>query len=118
MSSIHILSGNAGVFSAVVHVPTPVGTNSAGVSWQTALVNSGMAKTNMPIGTGPGQILQAEADQIAAGAVIEARIQWGEIAGADAPTLQADLDLRAQQASSERIAQLASQLKYYGYTRA
>lgn len=117
MSSIHILSGNAGVFSAVVHTPTPAGNNSAGVPWTTALVNSGMARTSLTIGVGPGQITQAEADDIAAGRVIEARVQWGEIVGADVPTLIADLDLRAQQAAQARIDQLATQLKFFGYVR-
>lgn len=117
MSTIHVLAGGNGTFSVVVHTPTPVGTNSAGVSWQTALVNSGMARTSLVEGNGPGQITTAEKVQVESGAVVEGRFSWGDIAGADNPTLIADLDLRAQQLISARLAQLADQLKYFGFVR-
>lgn len=71
MSRIHVL-GTVGLnnYSIVVHAPTPGGNNSANVTWVTALANSGQ-QTQLPVGTGPGQISVAESNQVTAGTVIE-----------------------------------------------
>lgn len=116
MLNIHVLAGNgSGMFTAVIHTPTPAGNNAAGVPWSTALVNSGMNKTIMTEGTGAGQITTAEKAQIAAGTVIEAVTQWQ-----DDPTFTTqqrldDFTLRTQQAVADRLDRLAKQLTYFGY---
>ncbi len=118
MSSLHVLSGNgSGLYQVVIHTPTPVGNNSVGVSWATALINSGMAKTVMTVGVGPGQISQAEHDQIAAGTVIEAVTQWQDDPTFSTQARLDDFNLRTSQASAARLAQLAAQLTYFGFTQ-
>jgi len=118
MSSIHVLAGNgSNLYTAVIHIATPAGNNAVGVSWATALVNSGMAKTTMTAGTGPGQISTSEKAQIEAGTVIEAVTQWQ-----DDPTFTTqqrldDFTLRTSQASTDRLNRLAAQLTYFGYTQ-
>lgn len=118
MSNIHVLAGNgSNLYTAVIHIPTPVGNNSAGVSWATALVNSGMAKTVMTVGTGPGQILAAEKAQIDAGTVIETVTQWQDDKTFTTQQRLDDFTLRTSQASTERLNRLAAQLAYFGFTQ-
>lgn len=76
MSSIHVLTGSGGFFQVVVHSPTPAGDNAVGVSYETALKNSGNNVTVMPIGSGPGEITPAEATLVSCGAIIETRATW------------------------------------------
>lgn len=115
---VHILSGNAGVYKFVVHQATPVGTNSAGVTWAAALVGSGMATTIMTsVGSGPGQITQVEKDAILAGTTIEARGNYGD-SGLTGQALTDDFNLRATQTMNDRVAQLSDQLKWFGQTLA
>src|SRR5688572_20004677 len=101
---MHILQ-NAGInlYDVVVHSPTPVGNNSAGVSWATAVQNAGNAATQLTIGNGPGQITQAEANGVANGSVIETQFQWGDDPAWTAPQRAADLETRAQQAVAEAV---------------
>lgn len=118
MAAIHILTGSGnGVYTAIIHTATPAGNNVAGVAWSTALVNSGRNTTAMATGTGPGQITAAEAAQIAAGTVFEASIQWQNNPAWNNAQRAADLDLRAQQAGTEKQAELATILRLFGATR-
>lgn len=118
MSKIHILTGNGGnLFTAVVHSPTPVGNNSAGVSWATAIQNSGMATTILPVGNGAGQNTQSEANQIAAGTVFETVVPYEDDPNRTNAERLADLDLRASQAVAEQQAGLQAKLKFFGLTR-
>jgi hypothetical protein len=115
MSKIHILKGNGNRYTAIIHAAVPAGNNKASVAWQTALVNSGLAyPTRMTVGTGAGQIAQAEADQIAAGQVIEAVVLWENKAEwTNAERLQ-DITRRADQAIAQRLATLAEELAFFG----
>lgn len=72
MSDIHVLDGTGSSVRVACHIGVPVANNLAGVSQQTAWKNSGNATASvMQIGTGAGQILQAEADALAAGTLAE-----------------------------------------------
>lgn len=118
MSNIHVLSGNTnGLYTAIIHTPTPVGNNAVGVSWKTALVNSGMAKTVMTPGVAAGQISSAEKAQIEAGDVIEAVTQWQDDLTFTTQQRLDDFTLRTQQAVTDRLDRLSAQLKYFGYTQ-
>lgn len=117
MSRLHILEANGNnVYSVVVHATTPVGNNSAGIAWSTALQNSGLAMTRMTVGNGPGQISQAEANQVTSGALIEASFQWQDDPTWDTATRTADLNTRATQAVNAVIADYGARLKWFGQT--
>jgi hypothetical protein len=118
MAKIHILEGGtANVYTAVVHVNTPAGNNGAGVSWATAIANSGNNNSVMTVGNGPGQIATNEMNQIQSGAVIEGVFQWGDDPNWTNAERLADLDLRATQLVTELLAKYQAQLKYFGFTR-
>lgn len=118
MSKIHILAGSGlGVYTAIVHIPTPTGSNSAGVLWTDVVKNSGRTKTIMSVGIGPGQITQSEVDQMVAGTLIEGSFQWQDDPNLSAAARTADLDLRATQLTNELLARYAVELKYFGVTR-
>lgn len=70
MSKLHVLNAHNRQYSVVLHADTPGGTNTADKSWVDILVALGR-QTSMTVGTGPGQISQAEANAIAAGTVLE-----------------------------------------------
>ncbi len=116
MSRLHVLNlTGSNTYRVIVHATTPVGNNSAGISWATALQNSGLAGSRMTIGTGPGQILQAEADQVTAGTVIEAPFYWQDNPAWDNTTRQNDLNARATEAVNNVLADYAARLKYFGF---
>ena len=74
MSKMHILDASgAGQFRVAFHAPVMTATNAlTGLTWKATLLAAGrIGTTCLTIGTGPGQIAQAEADQIAAGDVME-----------------------------------------------
>lgn len=78
MSRMHILQRiGPNLYEAAIHAPVPDGTNSAGVSWSDAIVAAGLNRTSLTAGKG-GTITDEKAAQIAAGTVIEGRIQWGD----------------------------------------
>jgi hypothetical protein len=115
MARIHILTGSTGgVYTAVVHTATPAGNNVANVLWSDALKNSGRAVTVMTVGNGAGQISQAEANQIAAGTLIEGVFQWGDNAAWSNAERQADLNIRANQLIAEMLAQYQMELRLFG----
>lgn len=118
MAKIHILTGGGNnLYTAVIHTATPAGNNTAGIAWSTALQNSGMATTVMPIGNGAGQISQSESNQIAAGTLIEATTVWQNDPAWNTAERNADLDLRATQAVTEKLAALQVALALFGATR-
>ena len=117
MARLHILeSGGMNIYTVIVHAPTPNGNNSAGVSWATAIQNSGSNITQMTVGNGPGQITNSEANQVTAGTVIEAPFQWGDDPNWTNQERQNDLAIRATQAVNAVTAELQTRLKYYGHT--
>lgn len=118
MAKIHVLelSGN-NVYTVVVHATTPAGNNGAGTAWSVAVANSGRNTTIMAVGNGAGQITQAEANQIAAGTIIEGVMQWGDDPAWTNAQRIADLDLQANQLVTELLARYQEELKYFGFTR-
>jgi hypothetical protein len=117
MARMHILQQvGPNLYTVIVHAPTPSGTNAAGVAWSAAIASAGLATTRMPIGTGPGQISQAEADQVQNGAVIEASLVWqDDTAWTNAQRLS-DLNLRAAQAVQAVADDHQRRLRFFGAT--
>lgn len=113
MSKIHILSAGNWDYSVILHTSTPGGSNSAGKSWSDILVAMGM-QTSMIVGTGPGQITQAEANSIAAGDTIEI---VASILVESGGATQESLDEMADKIIQVEKQKLQMQYKYYGYTQ-
>lgn len=117
MARLHILTGSYdGIYDVVVHSVVPAGNNSAGVSWQTALSNSGLNTSRMPTGNGPGQISSSEANQVAAGSVLETSFIWQDSPFWDDAQRTADLATRATQAVTEAQDVFQHRLKLFGRT--
>lgn len=118
MAKIHVLTGGSpNVYTVVVHATTPAGNNSAGVPWTDAVRNSGRATSILTVGTGAGQILQNEMNQITNGEIVEGSFHWGDDPTWNNTQRQTDLDLRATQLVNELLARYAQELKYFGFTR-
>lgn len=118
MSKIHVLAGNgSNLYTVVVHANTPAGNNGAGVLWSDAIKNSGRATSIMTAGTGPGQIQNAELNNVANGTIIEGSFAWGDDPAWTNAQRQADLDLRATQLVNELLARYQSELRYFGFIR-
>jgi hypothetical protein len=118
MAKIHVLEGSGNnVFTVVVHATTPAGNNAAGIPWTDAIKNSGRATSILTVGTGPGQIQNAEMNSITNGALIEGSFAWGDDPTWTNTQRQADLDLRASQLVTELLARYQQELKYFGFTR-
>lgn len=117
MARMHILqSGGNNQYNVIVHAPTPAGNNSAGILWSTAIVNAGLARTQMTTGTGAGQITTSEANQVTAGTVIEASFVWGDDPSWSNANRTADLNTRATQAVNAVLADYSARLKWFGQT--
>jgi hypothetical protein len=117
---IHILrtAGAPDLFEAVVHAPVPVGNNAAGFSWADCIKNSGMNTSILTVGTGAGQISNAENNQIANGTVIEASFYWYVDPAANAAQQEASLEFEATRSVNTLVARLQEQLRFFGKTRA
>ncbi len=116
MSKIHVLAAdNNGNYNIVLHVAVPVGNNSVGVSWQTAGLNSGLTgHTVMTVGTGAGQISSSENTSVLSGSVVEI---VANIPAESGGATVASLNLIADIIITQVLANLAKQLKYFGYTQ-
>jgi hypothetical protein len=121
MPNTHVLEASGVRYRLALHVSIPAGNNSAGIAWNTALVNSGLGgKTVLATGNGPGQITATELASVQAGNTYE-QIDWVDV------TQGGQLTTTAQQAaflddyyaarSVEVRTQLQAQLKWYGATR-
>lgn len=120
MAKVHVLEGSGaspGTFRVIVHVATPVGNNSAGTSWATALVNTKRNFTRMVVGVGPGQITTAERDQVVAGTMMEGEFTVGDDITFTGPQRAAYLDTMADRFIVDMQADAALELKYFGATR-
>lgn len=118
MAKMHVLEGTAlGSYTIVVHTTTPAGNNSAGVAWPAAIVAAGRNTSVMTIGTGAGQIAQAEHDQIVAGTVIEGVFSFVDDPSWTPTQRNAALDAMATQMTTAMLAELATRLKWIGATR-
>lgn len=116
---IHILNGESGKLRMVCHLPIPAGNNSAGVSWQTALVNSGLGGTTvMPDGDGTaGTISAAEKAQIESGAIFEREVEILPDTAANNASRLAYVDATYAAVVASEMARLQAALKWYGFTR-
>ena len=73
MADIHVMS-NVGYsrYRCVLHDTVPPGNNRAGFLWKDVLLNAGITgSSSMTVGTGAGQITQAEYDLVVAGDLLE-----------------------------------------------
>lgn len=119
MAKIHVLEGSGsppGIFRVIVHANTPAGNNSAGVSWATALINSGRAFTRMVEGNGAGQITTAEKASVLAGTVMEGAYVISDDVTFTGPQRAAYLDSMADRFIAEMMATAGLELKYFGAT--
>ena len=114
MSKIHILnSDNAVSYRVAIHFATPSGNNTIGKSWKAcALANADIGSTILEVGTGPGDVAQAEYDDIIAGDVVELVrfIKPGLDPTNAAVEALCDIEIASWQADLARV------LKYYGHT--
>jgi hypothetical protein len=125
MAKVHVMVasgvGDDALFSGYAHALTPAGSNDSGTTWKAALVASGMARTQMTsVGTGPGQITQAEKDLIESGDIIEARFTFGlkddnGVVLTGQPLIDR-LMIFADREIQKRKDQLAAQLRYFGFS--
>lgn len=117
MARLHIREQTGvNTYNVVVHSPTPVGNNSAGVAWSAAIVASSAPVTQMSIGNGSGQITNAEANQVAAGTVLETAFQWQDDPTWTTQQRTDDLNLRATQAVADATTLFQARLKFFGLT--
>lgn len=120
MSDMHVLVGDGNqAWSVVMHVAVPDATNSVGVNWRTAVVNSGLGgATSLPDGDGTaGTISAAEKAQVEAGEVLEC-VATLEIDGPGVTNPIRVATLRDNYAAHKTavLATLQRRLKFYGYT--
>ncbi len=119
MADIHVLAGDGrGKIDVVLHIDVPAGDNAVGVSWQNALIASGIGgNTSMTVGSGSMQITQVEADQIAAGTRHELRRTFQINSIIDTAESRRDaLQTFCTREKAEATADLQRRLKYAGYT--
>jgi len=118
MARIHILEGSGqNVYTVVVHGAVPAGNNVAGFPWSDCINNSGHNTTSMTVGTGPGQITNAEQNQIAAGTLVEGVAQWQNDPAWTQAERAANLDLMATRLIADLLADLQTRLRVWGLTR-
>ena len=122
MSEVHVITTGGRQMRIVCHVPVPAGNNSAGVSWQTALVNSGIGGTTvMKDGDGTaGTISAAEKTSLTTGAIFEVIVPMdlgNDFDGLSAAAKNARVDAAFNAAKAELQTRLQSDLKYFGFTR-
>jgi hypothetical protein len=119
MSKLHVLEQlGLNRYRIVVHQATPVGSNSAGVSWATAIVNSGRATSVMPAGSGAGQIESAELTAVQNGTTLEGVFEFQDDPAWSTAQRNAALDAAAAQTIAELQSRLAFDLKFFGFVRA
>lgn len=123
MAEVHILTTGGRHMKLVCHIPVPAGNNSASVSWQTALINSGLGgKTELKDGNGSdGTIDSTEKTAIVTtGSIFERAVSVDmgvDFDGLSAANKNARVDAAYNAAKAEAQAYLQAQLKYFGYTR-
>ena len=114
MSKVHILnSDNAVSYRVAIHFATSSGNNTIGQSWKAcALANADIGSTILEVGTGPGDVTQAEYDDIIAGDIVEIvrSIKPGLNPTNVAVEALCDIEIATWEADMVRV------LKYYGHT--
>ena len=121
MSNIHVLDHQGGTYRLIFHVAVPVGNNSAGVAWNTALLNSLKGGTSvLKSGDGSaGTIAAAELSSIQAGNTLEIVYAFNPTAafeGESGAAQQADLDALYSFITGGQLTALSAQLKWWGLT--
>lgn len=117
MARLHILrQTSSNLYNVVVHAPTPNGNNLAGFTWAQAMAGAKYGQTTLEIGNGPGQITNAEANQVTSGALIEAPFAWGDDPNWTDQQRAADLEIRAGQAVNEAVERMQFTLRHFGRT--
>lgn len=112
MSKLHVLDAHGRHYTVVLHTDTPTGNNLAGKAWVNIQASLG-TQTAMTIGTGPGQISQAEADSIAAGTILE--IRESVLLESGGMSLDSINEMVDQIILTEKK-KLQDRYDYYGYT--
>ena len=108
-----------------MHFPVPNGNNSAGVSWATAIVNSGIGlqedgrRTVLLAGAGTnGTISATEEASLVAGTLFEVVIEFRmDTAGTNAAQRNAAIDALYASVLADQQAALSKRLKWFGFTR-
>lgn len=122
MANVHVLNNNDADYTVVMHIPIPQSNNTAGVSWQTVVANSGRGGTTiLKDGDGTkGTISSAEKAQITSGAIVEVvmTLRLGSFLTptVDVQGLNAYLDAQFTQATSNLYAKWGIELGAFGYT--
>ena len=118
MADMHILAGGGDTFRVATHFAVPNQDNAVGVSYRTALVNSGQGgTTSMVEGAGAGQITTVEKAQIEAGEVLEQVELLSVESGGTAPAqLRAAIQKLYASVEDRVIDQMKKQLRYFGHT--
>jgi hypothetical protein len=121
MAAVHVMEYvGASTYRFVLHAPVPAGTNAVGVSWKTCYLASFLPKTpvtGLPIGNGPGQISQNEANDISSGNIMEFDENFNDDPGADITQRNAFIDTSANAIKANRIAEFQDRFRVFGYTR-
>lgn len=118
MSDYHVLTGDryGNKFRIAYHIPLPDQNNRAGVSYRTAVVNSGLGgTTSLTEGTGAGQISAAEKAQIEAGERVEIVEDFATNPGESAAQAKTRIKARCAVLTAKVQAELAHRLTYYGF---
>jgi len=117
MSKLTVLTGgDHNQYQVVVHVATPLGNNGAGIPWTTIAAALGNVSA-LTVGTGPGQILQADATAITAGTLLEASFAFWDDVTQNMTQRLASLDAMGVVAAAQLLSQYQARYQYYGLTR-
>lgn len=108
--------GNA--FTIIFHIPIPAVNNRVGVSYRTALVNSGIGgRTAMVEGVAPGHITTAEKSQIEAGELYEHVEVVHSSPGETPAQIATKIDTRFGELTAAIQTRLQNQLTYFGHAQ-
>lgn len=121
MPNVNILTASAdgATISAEFHYATPVGNNAVGIAWTAALANSGLNKSAMTVGSGPGQLSTSDSALVASGALraLPYTFQIIGLSGMSAGAKQAAVTAVYNAAIAADQTQLETILNYFGYTQ-
>ena len=120
MSDIHVLTGRHRTWQLVMHIAVPDQNNAIGISYRSALVESGLGGTTQLLdGDGTnGTISAAEKVLIEAGEVLECSADYVlESGGTSNAQLLATLDEFYTTRKPSILGNFQEQLRYYGFTR-
>jgi hypothetical protein len=124
MSEVHVLTAKGRNLELALHIPIPAGNNLAGVSWQSALVTSGLGGTTvLKDGDGTGGTISGTEKTaiVSTGSVFERVVSYdmgGDFDGLSTALKNARIDAVFAAAKAEAQSVLQARLQYFGYTRA